>query len=159
MEDYIDDNKIAFTVFGEPVSKQRPRTVRNKVGYGQSAVHTYTPSKTREQEKLIAEVYECFYRGQKFEKEVPLLMSCKFFMKIPRTLNGKYVNKNMMEKMLSGEIRPTCKNDIDNLVKTVADAGNGVIYEDDSQIVEVVASKYWSEHPRTEIYITRLDDE
>lgn len=152
------DNVVRFTVFGDPVSKQRPRTVRNKKGYGQTAVHTYTPSKTKNQEEKIALVYRSIYGDFRFEKDVPLMMVCKFYFKIPGTLNGKYVNKVMREKMIMGEIRPLNKWDTDNLIKTVADGGNGVIYEDDSQIVEMVASKYWSDEPRTEIFVARLDD-
>lgn len=150
---------VGFTVFGEPVAKQRPRTVRNKKRNGKIAVHTYTPSKTKNQEEKIALVYKLIYGGFKFDKNVPLMMSCKFYFKIPGTMDGKYVNKSMKEKMISGEIRPTKKKDVDNLIKTVADGANGVIYEDDSQIVEMTASKYWSYEPRTEIFIARLDDD
>lgn len=161
MQSKYDDfeGAVGFTVFGNPVSKQRPRTVRNKKRNGKTAVHTYTPSKTKNQEEKIATVYRAIYGNFMFEKDVPLMMVCKFYFKIPGTLNGKYVNKKTREKMIAGEIRPLNKLDTDNLIKTVADGGNGVIYVDDSQIVEMMASKYWSEEPRTEIFIARLDDD
>lgn len=42
-------------------------------------------------------------------------------------------------------LRPTCKPDMDNIAKTVADALNGVAYRDDSAIVELrVAKRYGS---------------
>ncbi len=43
------------------------------------------------------------------------------------------------------------KPDCDNLVKFVLDCGNGVLFDDDSQIVEISAKKQYSQHPRTEI--------
>ena len=47
--------------------------------------------------------------------------------------------------MLSGEILPTKKPDIDNILKVVADALNGVAYLDDVQVIEVNADKTYSE--------------
>lgn len=47
--------------------------------------------------------------------------------------------------------------DIDNLTKSVQDALNGIAYRDDSQIVEVVASKAIDrERPRTEVTVFPL---
>lgn len=39
--------------------------------------------------------------------------------------------------MLSGELLPTKKPDIDNIVKAVLDALNEVAYRDDTQVVEL----------------------
>lgn len=50
------------------------------------------------------------------------------------------------------ELKPHVKRpDLDNLVKTVCDALNGIAFEDDSALVQIVASKIYSENPRTEI--------
>lgn len=46
--------------------------------------------------------------------------------------------------MLDGKELPLKKPDIDNIVKVVADALNGVAYHDDTQIVMVVAKKVYS---------------
>ena len=46
--------------------------------------------------------------------------------------------------------------DIDNVVKAVADALNGLAYADDSQIVYVVASKTYSEFPETVVTIWEM---
>lgn len=45
------------------------------------------------------------------------------------------------------------KPDTDNLVKFYADILNGIVYHDDKQTVQMVASKFYSENPRTEINI------
>ena len=61
--------------------------------------------------------------------------------------------KKKIELMEKGEIRPTIKPDLDNCVKIVADSLNGIAYKDDSQIVSVVADKYYSDTPRLELRI------
>lgn len=144
-----EDLCVGFIVFGDPVVKKRARTVRNK---GSDEVHTYTPQKTVDQENRIALVYKSRYAGFKFGKDVPLRLNADFFLKIP-----KGTSKKNIEKMLSGEIRPTKKNfDVDNGGKLVADALNKIAYEDDSQVVEEVFRKFYSDKVRTEIYISKV---
>jgi len=58
---------------------------------------------------------------------------------------------------LSKKILPTKKPDIDNIIKGVADALNKVVYVDDTQIVALKAYKFYSDRPRIEIFIRRLD--
>lgn len=38
---------------------------------------------------------------------------------------------------------PTVRGDLDNLLKSVLDAGNGVIWKDDAQIISLKASKLY----------------
>ena len=59
--------------------------------------------------------------------------------------------------MASGDMRPVKRPDWDNVGKIVTDALNGVAYDDDSQIVSASVEKYYSEEPRTEIKIERID--
>lgn len=42
---------------------------------------------------------------------------------------------------LAGKIRPTGKPDLDNCVKCILDALNGVLWRDDAQVVELSVSK------------------
>ena len=46
--------------------------------------------------------------------------------------------------------------DIDNLVKLVGDALNGIFFIDDALISRVTAHKLYSDKPRTEIIIIKL---
>lgn len=51
------------------------------------------------------------------------------------------------------------RGDIDNYVKSVLDAANGIVWEDDTQIVGLHATKDWSElsiPPQTLILVERL---
>lgn len=50
----------------------------------------------------------------------------------------------------------TSKPDIDNMVKFYLDCANGIVFDDDRQVVSIVANKYYSEKPRTEMIVTEL---
>ena len=54
------------------------------------------------------------------------------------------------------ELKP---EDIDNCIKIIADALNGLAYVDDTQIVAVVAEKFYAEIPRVEVEITEVLNE
>ncbi|GIO33667.1 hypothetical protein J2TS6_48080 [Paenibacillus albilobatus] len=56
----------------------------------------------------------------------------------------------------AGELRPTTKPDVDNYLKGVKDALKGVIWKDDSQVVEVFVQKRYSSRPRIEVKIKDL---
>lgn len=53
----------------------------------------------------------------------------------------------------SGELRPTKKPDLDNLIKGIKDGMSKIIWHDDAQIVEMTVRKYYSEQPRAEVTI------
>lgn len=68
-------------------------------------------------------------------------------------------NKVDKEKARAGIIRPQTKPDIDNYVKTAFDACNNILFDDDNQIVSVLARKYYSDTPRIEMkYIEILEE-
>lgn len=51
--------------------------------------------------------------------------------------------KGNARKYMEGEHYPdTRRPDVDNLMKAVLDAGNGILWMDDSQVVRVVAAKF-----------------
>lgn len=133
---------VEFAVYGNPVPKERPRVVKR---------HAYTPAKTKNQETKVALVYKSKYHGYKFGKDIPLRMAVDMYMEIPKS-----DSKKVKMKKLSGEIRPTKRLDADNGAKLVADALNGVAYEDDAQIVEIEGRKFFSDVPRTEIKINPI---
>ena len=55
--------------------------------------------------------------------------------------------------MASGELSPTTKPDLDNLIKRIKDGCNKIIWHVDSQIVEMNVRKFYSEQPRAELTI------
>ncbi len=130
---------IEFTIYGEPVAKGRPRFTKRGIAY--------TPQKTSNYENLVKLSYleiprEKYLNGEQLQAEIIA------FFSIPKSKP-----KKLQLKMLSGEVRHTKRPDLDNIAKSVLDSLNGIAYNDDSQIVTLVVSKYYSSEPRTEIRI------
>ena len=86
--------------------------------------------------------------------EGPLKIELKFYRPIPKALS---VKKSLQAE--EGKIRPISKPDVDNYVKGVKDALKGVIWQDDSQVVDLIAGKWYSNKPRVEITIVSLEGE
>jgi len=136
--------EVRFVVPGKPVAKARPR-------FGNGAI--YTPEKTHAYEELVALMYKKEYHDYMFPKDSPLRVVADFYFKPPKS-----TTKKKYWEMIGGEIRPMkrANGDVDNLMKAVLDSGNGVIWIDDAQVVEVSARKFYGERERVEIYVTEL---
>lgn len=137
--------KINFSVPGEPVGKGRPRFVRTYRG-GRAV----TPEKTRCYEELVRMEY-CWQCRAKFIDTDILKMHIDAYFSVPKSTSKKKA-KEMIEK----KIRPAKKPDADNIIKAIADALNDVAYYDDKQIVDCSISKYYSDNPRIEVFISNL---
>lgn len=74
-----------------------------------------------------------------------------FFYPIP-----KRFNKQQQLDAHHGEIRPIVKPDLDNCVKAVFDALNGIAWNDDNQVVEVTSEKWYGKVPRVEVEIKEV---
>lgn len=134
---------IDFYVQGEPVPKGRPRFTRQG--------RFYTPKTTADYEKSIQKAFS--ESGQSpFSEGVPLKMIIDFYFTIPKSATKK--NKQMM---LDGVIKHVKRKDVDNCAKSVMDAGNGLMYPDDGQIVELVARKKYDYQPHTHIVIKEVE--
>lgn len=135
-----------FTVHGEPVGKGRPRFSR-----AGNFVHTYTPEKTREYERRVAQLFRV--SGGKSAGDQPVLLVITAFFAIPKS-----ASKKAKAAMLSGETPCMKKPDADNIIKCIADALNTVAYDDDKQITRVAFSKQWSDTPRVEICVATVEE-
>ncbi|WP_406565702.1 RusA family crossover junction endodeoxyribonuclease [Limosilactobacillus reuteri] len=67
------------------------------------------------------------------------------------------ISKKERELRIAGAHRPIVKPDTDNYIKSTLDGLNGLLWEDDNQIVKIVAEKYYSDRPRIEIEVERLE--
>src|SRR5699024_3314962 len=85
------------------------------------------------------------YEGQ-------LSVQLKIYRPIPKSTTKK--NRKLF---LAGVKRPVVKPDNTNYAKGIEDALNGVIYKDDSQIVDLQIQKYYSDNPRVEVNVRELD--
>ncbi len=132
---------VSFTVPGNPQGKARPR-----FGNG----HTYTPAKTVMYENLIRACYRRMVKmlghENPFQGQVQVYITAVY--PIPKS-----ASKKRRGAMLGGKLLPTVKPDLDNVIKAVLDALNGVAYLDDSQIVSLSASKRYGITPRVEVLL------
>lgn len=126
-------NAVTFHVPGKPQGKARAKTVRNK---HTGNTMSYTPETDLLYENYIKDRFLNKCNGMFLERGKPVALRI-----VARFLPPKSTSKKRTALMLDGKELPLKKPDIDNIVKVVADALNGVAYHDDTQIVMVVAKK------------------
>lgn len=78
----------------------------------------------------------------------PIVVEVHSYMPIPASWS-----KIKKDTANAGRLKHTSRPDIDNLAKLVLDAANGVLWEDDSQIVSMKLTKEYSVKPGTFICI------
>ena len=136
--------KLVFEI--EPVEQARPRATR--MGRG---IRLYDPKKVSVYKKQLAMM--CKFQYKQAPLTGPLMVELNFFRHIQSS-----ISKKERELRLSGIHRPVVKPDTDNYIKSTLDGLNGLLWEDDNQIVDLVAHKYYSDKPRVEIEVTKLDE-
>ena len=124
---------VTFKVDANPVGKQRARYAKRG-----NFVQTYTPDKTRNYESLIKEA-AIQAMGSNEILETPVNLYLYIRAPIPQSYS-----KKRLEACLNGSEKPIKKPDASNVLKSVEDAMNGVVYKDDSQIVNIHVSKVYS---------------
>lgn len=80
----------------------------------------------------------------------PLKVRFEFYMSIAKSWSKKKKREAL------GNVH-TSTPDLSNLIKFYEDAFNGVLWKDDAQIVEIVASKIYALEPKTIISVITLD--
>lgn len=133
--------KVKFTIDGNPIGWQR-------VGYNRYTGAKFTQEKTRQHEQLAALMYRQQAGAFRFPKGTYVDMRVIAYLPIP-----KRKNKIERQLMIEGKIRPTVRPDWDNIGKLIADALNGIAYEDDKCIVDAQVRKFYSDNPRTEVIL------
>ena len=118
-------------------------------------IFTYNPS-AKYEESIRKEIKKTIieYNSSITPIEAPVFLRINLFLPIPKSTPKK---KKM--EMLSKRIHHIKKPDVDNLAYPIVNALKGILYKDDSQIVELHASKFYSETPHVEIYIKNLQEE
>ena len=136
---------VTFTVDGDPVPKGRPRFARR----GQF-VQTYTDAKTIDYETQVAMKARHAIGSTK-----PLESAITVFLYLRYTVPASY-SKKRKEACLNGLEYPK-RIDIDNVYKSITDAMNGIVYLDDSQIVEAHIKKVYAEESGANIMVQECD--
>ena len=136
--------KLVFEI--EPVEQARPRATR--MGRG---IRLYDPKKVSVYKKQLAMMCKFQYKQEPLTG--PLKVELNFFRHVQSSLS-----KKERALRLSGSHRPVVKPDTDNYIKSTLDGLNGLLWEDDNQIVDLIAHKYYSDNPRVEIEVTPLNE-
>ena len=138
-----------FIIQGIPKALKRHRHTRK--GF------TYDPSK-KDKQSLLLQVSKL---APKPPITAPIRIILIFYMPRPKShfRTGKYKHLLKDEYIRKYPSYHTFTPDLDNLVKLVSDALNGVFYKDDSQIAQLKSEKLYcdvEEEPRTEVHIEQL---
>lgn len=120
---------VRFTVPGRIVGKGRPRfTVI--AGHARA----YTPAKTRNSEAVIRDLAAREMAGAS-PIDVAVHLEVRIYL-IPA--------KSWSKRKRAETVHVTGKPDIDNLLKTVADALNGIVYVDDALVSAVTIQRLYT---------------
>jgi len=132
-------------VLGEPKAQARHRHFKRGDFSG-----SYDPSKTNK--NTFASV---LHEGAPKELlDCAMSMDLTFYM--PRPKNHFKINKQGTFLKDNAPEWHTGRPDIDNLIKFVQDALNGLYYRDDAKICQIIARKLYSDKPRTVIMISDI---
>lgn len=131
---------LRFSVLGQPVGKARPRFSRTRV---------YTPAKTVRYEEQISEAAKvAMYGLPPVATDVAFDVEIEAYYAVPASWS-----KKRRISALQGVDRPMTKPDLDNLAKSVLDGMNGIVFEDDKQVVGLTVTKHYSDTPRIEVVV------
>ena len=143
---------MEIVIYGEPIPQGRPKFA----SFG-GHVHAYDPAKSKNYKQLVR-----FWVTQYLKKiddwkpfENALCVDLTFYMGIPSSWS-----KQKRIQASQGVIRPIVRNgDIDNMVKAILDANNGLLWVDDCIITDLSARKrYTGELARVVIKITEVKE-
>jgi len=132
---------LIVTVYGVPVAQGRPKFFRRGDHVG-----AYDPKKSRNFKSGIRiQALEQLSQGGTVPplNEGPLSMQVHVYLPRPKTLPKRIIHHIK---------RP----DADNIAKGCKDALKGVVYKDDSQIVELLVRKSYGDPPRVIIAIEEV---
>ena len=119
--------KIEFFV-PEIRGKGRPRLTKSG--------HAFTDEKTRNYENLVKLLaMEAMKKAGVTATDKPVKATINAFFEIPKSYTKKKV-----QAIINGEIKPA-KPDIDNIIKSILDGCNKIIFKDDVQIYSINATK------------------
>ena len=138
--------QVVFFVPGTPVGKGRPRAFR--MGKG---VRMFTPEKTANYESLVATAAHAAMEGR-----APILTACEATMEIRLQVPASW-SKKKQAQALDGLMFPTKKPDVDNVVKAIFDALNGIVWGDDVQVVGLAVSKRYDAIPGVRVGIRAVE--
>ena len=129
-------NPITITIPGRPKPLQRHRMTRGG--------HSYDPTANKFHKQAVQADALAAMRGKPasaIPRQGPLAIEAVFTFLRPKSAP-------------KSRTMPEVKPDIDNLVKLLLDALNGVVWRDDAQVVQLVARKVYGETEQTRLVVS-----
>jgi len=137
--------QIMFTIYGHPVAKGRPRfSTRGKFPVA------YTPEKTKNYESDVGMMAKAAMGASK-----PLEGALEAFIYVTFPVPASY-SKKRTEACLSGQEKHIKKPDLDNVIKSVIDGMDKIVFENDSQITSIHSTKVYGEVPKVEVLVKQI---
>lgn len=130
-----------YVIKGEVVAKGRPRFT--KTG------RVYTPKKTKRYEELIRYILRS-------EGAKPTNKPVALEIIVHRQYLKSWSAKQIAEAKKTTIYAPT-RPDLDNYIKTALDACNGLLFDDDNQVVKIKAKKIYGEEDKLIIRLTEME--
>jgi Holliday junction resolvase RusA-like endonuclease len=144
--------KITFTVPGSPNALKRHRTYIGKTKEGK--VFRRNVDASHDDKADFLQTVRDLAPPDAFLR--PVSLNCEFSFPRP---NGHYstakAKVNVVKARYTNSL-PAKRPDLDNLVKFVTDALNGVFFRDDAQIVTITARKTYSRTGYTQVVVEEL---
>lgn len=135
---------VTFFVPGMPVGKGRPRATN--IG---GKARMYTPAKTASYESLVAWAAHDAMAGRA-ALDGPVVLELQVAMPVPSSWS-----RRARAAALADLAPPTRKPDIDNVIKIICDAVNGIVWGDDVQVVDCQLTRRYRETPGVRVMVAR----
>jgi Holliday junction resolvase RusA-like endonuclease len=110
----------------------------------------FTPEKTVSYENLVGWTAAQAMAGKPLIEQ-PVAVWLTVYCAVPASWS-----KVQQHLALTGNRLPTTKPDIDNLIKAIFDAMNGVVWKDDVQVVDLAVGKRYDATPGVAVAVKPL---
>jgi Holliday junction resolvase RusA-like endonuclease len=134
---------VTFTVYGTPVAQGSMKAVMPLGAAHPRVLHTSNKKLKAWREDIGWRALEALNRAglTRMGRSVAVSVEAVFYFRRPSSVTRDYM---------------TVAPDIDKLGRAVLDALTGVVYEDDSQVVELVKRKLYDTRSRLEVTVREL---
>jgi len=132
---------VVIVIPGQPVAKMRARIIGKRGGF--------------DPQHKVKNFYRWVMKSQKRNAALSAAFHVSMYFHFAPAASWSQKKK---KQALSGFLKHTSSPDLDNLEKFVLDCANGILYEDDRQIVSQCSCKIYSDVPRTVLEIELLPD-
>jgi len=124
-------------------------TIKGKARPRVFGKHAVTPEDTVNYENWVK---ICFQQQDGKHIDGPVRATINIYYKVPKSYT-----KKRLKAIREGIDYPCKKPDADNVAKIILDSLNKIAYDDDSQVVELVVNKLWTEElERVEFELTEV---